>query len=704
MRLKGINIFEQHAEKIALVVFGVFAVAIFVMQFGLFGTPNAVDVGQVKGVSPDRVASVVQAQAERVQSQMESIPDDEELPSVPSYAETVGAFLERRAVPAGETSIALVERWSGATPIAGGGETIVDMGENERYHEVAVPAPTGLILAQHASTVDPFVPAQVPEAAAYLPQDQPYDKRFVSVQFQFDVPGLLASLNLIPEDVAVRPIPRSWWQGTVELLDVVVEAQRRQPDGTWGPTEVLPPMPGRFSLRERLAGSGERGPGELRDVLALEAANRGTIRRPRPYRTISGPEWMWPGLVSERRSALGDIQRITELVNERKRLLAQIDRLQRLIEEREERQRRRDERDRERGTGGGGGGVPPGGGRSDGGDETWPGDWPRVPRHWYAQFGGQSVPQDSTAETEQIARLRAEIAEIEAELAGMGLDPEGTPLAPAEPPVFTESLDSLTAGANQQAITLWGHDLGVEPGVEYRYRAQVWVTNPFFGRQALPESQRSLAEPLAVASGWSEWSDPIEVYENRAMFVTAGSPSVMLLGGQGSRNASATVEMYEFFYGYWRRATSELAPGDVVAGDAEMPESELPRFEIERTAEGRWLVSGRSVLLESMQIEIPAVLVDVVEVVSGRDLVAYLGWLGDGRIGSWAVGEVEDGFFGFDVRSSAISGLTAVVREPNPSEGQERRPSGPIGSGTRDDGAGDDPSAPFVPPSRRERN
>lgn len=707
MRLKGINVFEQHAEKIALAVFGVFAVVIFVLQFGLFGTKNTVDVGQERQVPPDRVASVVQQHAERLRGRMDAPLEENEIPRIPSYEATVGAYLDEPAVPSGASRIALAPSWSGVSSVVvtqdGPG---TEMGENERYLVAEIPSPTRPIVAQHASTVDPFVPAQVPLAAEYLPSDQPYDKRFVSVQVTFDRAEMLNRFGMVPDDDEIRPLPSSWWSGTVELLDVEVVRQRLMPDGTWGPEEVVPPMPGRFSLRERLGSTDQLRPGELRDVLALEAANRGQIRRPRPYRTISGPVWEWPGLVEERRSTLGDIDDITRLVNERKRMLNQIELIERRIRERRERDERRRESERERG-GGGGGGTPGGGGRSDGGERTWPGDWPDVPRNWYAQMGG-SLPTetDTSAEDRQIAELRRRIAEIEERLASMGLDPEGAPLVSEDVPVFGEPLESLTARGGPEQITLWAHDLSVEAAGTYRYKARVRVTNPFFGREnSLPDSQKSLSGSIAMESGDSEWSDPIRVYENRAMFVTGGSPAVLLLGGQGSRNATANVEMYEFFYGYWRRAQTELSPGDLVAGNAEMPVSELPRFTVERTAEGQWRVTGRETMLESMEIVVPAVLVDVVNAATGSELLAYLGWLADGRVGAWRVGSVEDGFFGFEVRTSAAGGLTAVVREPNPSEDTERRrPTGPIGgAGGESPAAGEDSSAPFVPPSRRER-
>ncbi|TVQ77081.1 MAG: hypothetical protein EA380_07750 [Phycisphaeraceae bacterium] len=706
MRLKGINVFEQHAEKIALAVFGVFAVVIFVLQFGLFGTRNTVDVGQERQVPPDRIASVVQQQAERLRGRMDAPLEENEIPSIPSYEETVLAYLRKPAVPSGATRIALAPSWSGvSTVVVTADDARPTMGDDERYLVPEIPAPGRPIVAQHASTVDPFVPAQVPLAAEYLPSDQPYDKRFVSVQVPFDRADLLRRLSVVPDDDEIRPLPSSWWQGTVEMLDVEFVRQRLMPDGTWGPEEVVSPLPGRFSLRDRLASTDERRPGELRDVLALEATNRAQIRRPRPYRTISGPAWEWPGLVEERRSSLGDIDDITRLVNDRKRMLNQIELIERRIRERRERDERRRESERERG-GGGGGGAPGGGGRSDGGERTWPGDWPDVPRNWYAQMGGEMPTEtDTSAEDRQIADLRRRIAEIEDRLAAMGLDPEGAPLVSDDVPMFSEQLESLTARGGPEQITLWAHDLGVEAGGTYRYKARVRVTNPFFGRERLPESQRSLSESIAMESAASDWSDPIRVYEDRAMFVTGGSPAVLLLAGQGSRNATANVEMYEFFYGYWRRAQTELSPGDLVAGSAAMPVSELPRFTVERTAEGQWRVTGRETMLESKEIEIPAVLVDVVNTATGNELLAYLGWLADGRIGAWRVGSVEDGFFGFEVRTSAAGGLTAVVREPNPSEDTDRRrPTGPIGgAGGEGPGADEDGSAPFIPPSRRER-
>lgn len=62
MKLKGISIVERHAEKVVLLVFGLLAIGVFVMQFDLLGPTNAVDIGGKK-VRPEQAGEEVRRKA-----------------------------------------------------------------------------------------------------------------------------------------------------------------------------------------------------------------------------------------------------------------------------------------------------------------------------------------------------------------------------------------------------------------------------------------------------------------------------------------------------------------------------------------------------------------------------------------------------------------------------------------------------------------
>ncbi|MFG0305265.1 MAG: hypothetical protein ACF8Q5_03520 [Phycisphaerales bacterium JB040] len=140
---------------------------------------------------------------------------------------------------------------------------------------------------------------------------------------------------------------------------------------------------------------------------------------------------------------------------------------------------------------------------------------------------------------------------------------------------------------------VWTHDIGVRPGSTYRYRVRVGVNNPLYGRGAEldPENDehQSLARQPLAYTPWTDWSEPVVVGAREYFFVTNAR-----LGGQlGVSNPSATGELYTMHYGYYRRASVTLNPGDPVSTSTRVPEG-LVLFDtasIERAAAAQALVN-----------------------------------------------------------------------------------------------------------------
>lgn len=79
---------------------------------------------------------------------------------------------------------------------------------------------------------------------------------------------------------------------------------------------------------------------------------------------------------------------------------------------------------------------------------------------------------------------------------------------------------------------------------------RVVVNNPLFAKeQFLSDAQKPAAASPTTEGEWSGWSSPISVERDRHFFVVSGSENDAL--GNGPR---AAVEVYQFYYGYWRRA------------------------------------------------------------------------------------------------------------------------------------------------------
>jgi hypothetical protein len=114
------------------------------------------------------------------------------------------------------------------------------------------------------------------------------------------------------------------------------------------------------------------------------------------------------------------------------------------------------------------------------------------------------------------------------------------------------------------SVRMWVHDMFVERGVTYRYRARIVFSNPLFMQFAqLAKSQEDLAKPHVIRSEFSEWSDQVEVPAERYYFVTgANTPDNV------DRSSGARVELFTFSWGFWRKALARVQPGDRVEGVA----------------------------------------------------------------------------------------------------------------------------------------
>jgi len=199
-----------------------------------------------------------------------------------------------------------------------------------------------------------------------------------------------------------------------------------------------------------------------------------------------------------------------------------------------------------------------------------------------------SNPPRVTGVERQIERLEGELLELEERLDELdlgdgpfGVGPQGggavgfTPDDPGrrDPSRRGRSASRAVAGLlAEESVDAWTHDLDVVPGAEYRYRLRLGVNNPLFGRAQLlgtedPELLLAAERPIAF-SPWSEWTEPIEVDRRSYYFVTAATDR----GQLGLASASATVELYQMFYGYYRRATEAVEPGDPLQARFRLPE------------------------------------------------------------------------------------------------------------------------------------
>lgn len=543
MKLKGINPFEQHVEKLVVGVAGAAALGVVALQF--LYQPNMVQVGKGQPVRPAEAFAPVEAAAEALQGKLNS---------------TVSSFPE---VP----KMALVDRLSAGFAASGGPKPrAIALGNpptvtidastqvaSDTFGLPAIPGTTGVVAASFQSTINPLEQVRNPDLAALLPAQQPFDKAAVSVEATFSGIALRDALAADPDgEGPLSPVPTSWWRDPldrgndlIEIIGIEMERQTIQnADGTSGgnKTVVVSGMPGRPSTlklwRETVVAAGDVGP-----MLEQIWSSTEDIQRPEYYSTIAGPAWIPP---SEVEDPAAELSKERTIENAQKTLATEQEKLKDLEEriaaapDGKDAGRRENQDDRP---------PPPPRGKGLGGP---------APR----QDPGKNRDQGPTKQVLERQRgpIQARINKLIAQLKALGVE-----VADAGAPVAAISGPDLGLLENPE-LKVWGHDLTAERGATYRYRVRVVTNNPLFGRSLQP-SQASLASQNSLSGPWSEWSAPVQVLPAEYFFVTSAE----------SRNditprPRATAELFVFYYGFYRKASVSLEPGDRLMATAKLPE------------------------------------------------------------------------------------------------------------------------------------
>jgi hypothetical protein len=263
------------------------------------------------------------------------------------------------------------------------------------------------------------------------------------------------------------------------------------------------------------------------------------VAQPTFPQTIAGPEWVPPSKGAEETGLSEEDQRKAILHRQRERIERQI----------AARTERRDELGGERGAGTEergrtGRGVSPGGntgGRGDAGARD-----------------RERLDNEIKALEEQLKPILDELRTL-----GESVSTDRTPTgrAEAEAPL-PEILDA-------KDLPVWVHDVTAEPGKVYRYRMRAVLNNPLFARgQFLAEAQEAAAASPVLEGEWSDWSAPVAMEADQHFFVVSATQDDALGGPP-----RAAVEVYEFYYGYWRKGSTTLEPGDTVHARAKLPDT-----------------------------------------------------------------------------------------------------------------------------------
>lgn len=552
MKLKGIGWFEQNVDKVVVGLSGAVLLGVIAYQFLVH--PNQVKVGSGAPVPPQKAFAEVTKAAQKLAAELRTTE-----PALPEVAPVDLMTAYRKGIESSDPPRARLVALGRAPTLGAGLDLSLTAGGASTGAPIAVPAlpgPSGAVAAAYRATIDPTEVLASPELRAILPSEQPFDCSVVSVEATFNGAALRDALAADPDGEAgpIRAMPGAWWRDAVEVIAVELEREELVEGTEWTNATVVPPMPGRPSLLAQVQQQ-VRGPAQMNPVVDAARRQSGQVVQPAFYRTIAGPAWVPPSEVIP-----------PDLLNEkdaRKRQLEkQVADTRRAIERLQDQLRRSGGRERE--PEGGHGGDAKGGGREGsrtGGRQSDPSD--------RASAAARNIERNIQQKEEQLARFEAELAALE------------SAAAPGDAALAHAGTETRTRLMETSDLRVWAHDTTARPGTTYRYRVRLVLNNPAFGRGAtLAPEQRGVAEQPLVRTEPSEWTAPVAVDPDRYFFLTSATEGDALGGPR------ASAEVYEFYYGYWRKGSVSLEPGDVIQADVRLPKGMLYLYDLAALEKG----------------------------------------------------------------------------------------------------------------------
>lgn len=613
MKTKGITLFERHGEKAVVGVFAVLALGVVAWQF--VGAGNRVTTDTNQKVEPDRAYESITRKAQQIAGQL---ADPNPAPGIPESVPDAAAIVRQRLSEG-------LTRADQPLPVALGpsttGARIAGISDDARYAAVTLPALRDVAVAQYLATLNPLAVADSPALAAIAPAQQPYDVRAVSVQATFPAAQLRAALQADPDgDGPLSPLPRTFWLNRTAILDVRLERQRMNADGSFGPAEAVPASPRAQSYAGAVSPS--MNPGEFQNVARDARAAIASVVQPAFPPTIAGDAWTAPANASIRDAGPATPPEMASL-------MAALDRVEReLTEQRAALERATSEQ------------------------------------------GRANINNRIAALTSEKDRIEVRLVALD-EAHASAAQSAGASASGLPEPRNIESADE---------IAIVAHDFTARPGETYRYRLSLGVANPFFPfATALKEDQRDLAAEPILYTEPTEWSAPVRVAPPAQVFFTrvAGGQDASAVGGY--RVGDASAEVYGLYYGHWRGSASRLAPGDTLAGSITLPQG-LKIFEIGEAQQGAGgpVVVGEQPAPQTFSVALDgAMLVDVVEKSAGAARPSYLAVvrLPDGRLvlRDPAIDQQDPAFAA--ARASAAQGAVAGEVKIQPVERRQDQPA-----------------------------
>ena len=566
MKNKDFGFFQQHAEKIALGVgLGVLAL-VGVTQFVL-GEPNQVEINN-QPVSPGEIRETVVREAQRLEQAL-----DRESPveprEIPKYAEsfvslyTLPVATDRPLAPIDQ--VGLADTWVRVVQPSYAKKILPD-----------VPLATDVYVKNGHGVLADVQDQQVLNIRQMIGDAQPADFPYVSVSAKFSFAEWVNRLRS-SEIPAVNRVEEGLWADRLAITGVQLLREELDPEtNDWiNPTEI-DPLPGQYALLPGVVASA----GDLRTEEAEQLEQRvmqsqQLIRRT-PFPPTAKGAWVPPS-AGDRVLTAEDLRRQQEIQD-------RITRLERQLERFSNQQT--------------GNNAPRG--REAPAEEFFDDYGPEAGTSSRRNRGSRNADRGRQTQEEQdpnalrLERINDDLDAARREMDELlGIDPDsertiagsggydpmmGGPdeLGTGDFPRRGNRFQDYNPGARPTAqpggsdvpeqVTVWAHDLTIEPGKTYRYKVKVYVLNPLFRNPRLDAEQlKENRNRIALAPSEEEldnadWSAPVAIDKQHYFFVTSGNRD----------QKRADFEVWTVHDGIWRSREFTEYPGNEIGDIAEI--------------------------------------------------------------------------------------------------------------------------------------
>lgn len=556
------SFFEEHIEKIVLVIIGILCAILLIFRVLL--SPNVVEYDEKK-FNPSDIDGYIYEQAQLLRQRLDDAPQQPK-----PYETKKEDFLALIDSAISDIDVTL---WPQQPYITKKEEVLEGIYNLPIIGEVSDVAIEHIIAAAYVPT------ETITELNPYeRATNEPNDIDLVTVEAKFDVKQLYDRFR----ESFIEDVEEQWADPCfAKPIFAAVQLQRQELgwDGIWSDWQDVPrtKIDSHSRLFEIIEDEKDLPLGGLK-VHMLQFDNSPIqidLLQPQAYQFASAKEEWFPPRLHRR---FLELQRKDD--QEIKRL-AQQERQQ------QERQDRQDDRRSSRrtstrfGTGGrtGGGNYDGLGGSSDslyGGSGSGTQDT-RTRRGRSDRIGSRGGTQDYGPNTGRTTRRRGRDERDRGTIDGDQMLMGGMQQTRLSVLEVYEELDEILLNMDmdfskmREPLVFWAHDDTTEPRKTYRYRIRLGVFNPIAGKNQVSSKNKSQKSDAVL---WSEFSETTEA---------VNIPGRLYFFAKDIQDAAktVTVQVSKYVLGYWYSEDFKVSQGEVMGG---VVENEPPKAETSRSS------------------------------------------------------------------------------------------------------------------------